>query len=267
MGLLRIANDIATSAEGSILVVDPDPVARHNTIAFLGEHDMPASGASNRQDLLRALSGREPELIILHVARKQDAALELVREIRGRSTVPLFIVGSDSHDDVDRIIGLESGADDYLTQPFSLRELLARVRSTLRRRALNRLSPPRQGDRRYFFAGWLFDERMHQLRNPSGLLVPLTKSELNLLGAFVNAPRRAVTREHLLQATRVHEDACDRSIDVQVLRLRRKLEQDKRVPQLIRTCRGVGYVFDTDVKLLLPGDGAPGRPSRRLESA
>jgi len=264
MGLLSIANSLAASYDGLILVVDEDPVARHNIVTFLGEHNMRASAISGRQGMLQALSAREPELIILRVKTGRDSGLDIVREIRGRSAVPLFVVGGESRDEIDRIVALELGADNYITQPFSLRELLAQVRSTLRRRALNRLSSARQSDRRYVFAGWLLDERTHQLRAPDGDIVPLTKSEYNLLSVFANAPRRVLSREHLLQATRVHEDAHDRSIDVQVLRLRRKLEPDEGSPKLIRTQRGIGYVFDIEVKILLPGDAALTLPNRAI---
>lgn len=261
MGLLSIANFVANDCDGLILVVGEDATARHNIVTFLSDHNLMAKAVSRRHDLLLALSRNEPELIILNLDMARDGGLDLVREIRSRSAVPLFILAGENRDDIDRIIGLELGADEYMSQPFSLRELLARVRSSFRRRTLDRISPARRNDRRYAFAGWLFDERAHQLRSPIGTLVPLTKSEFNLLGAFLSAPRRALTREHLLQATHVHEDAYDRSIDVQVLRLRRKMEQDKQRPKLIRTERGIGYVLDADVQLLLPGDAMTAPPA------
>jgi len=252
MGMVNITDSIADALGARILVVDGDAVSRNNVTAYLDDHAMRVTSVSGQKGLLHALSVREPDLIIIRLDTDEDSGLNLVREIRRRSTVPLFIVNRQNRDDIDRIVGLELGADEYLTEPYSLRELLARVRSALRRRGLDRLAPPRQSERCYAFGGWLFDQRARQLRNPSGNLVILTKGEFTLLGAFVTAPRRTLSREHLLQTTRVHEDVFDRSIDVQVLRLRRKLETDPQQPRLIRTVRGIGYVFDTDPELISP---------------
>ena len=155
---------------------------------------------------------------------------------------PVIIIADERRDDIDRVVGLELGADDCVATPFGIRELLARVRAVLRRNA-RRLAPPldpARGRRR--FGGWQLDRRSRRLTNPDGAPVPLTKVEYALLIVFVNAPQRPLTREHLLQATRVHEDVFDRSIDVQILRLRRKLEADPKAPLIIQTERGFGYL-------------------------
>ena len=151
-------------------------------------------------------------------------------------------------DEIDRVVGLELGADDYITKPFGLRELLARIRAVLRRREA-RQAPPRDSETgRCRFGGWQLDRRNRRLSDFNGVSVALTKGEYALLIAFLDAPQRPLSREHLLQATRMHEDIFDRSIDVQVLRLRRKLETDPNAPRVILTERGVGYVFALPVE-------------------
>jgi DNA-binding response OmpR family regulator len=174
----------------------------------------------------------------------QDDGLDLLRELRSHSDVPVIITTGHRTDEIDRIVGLELGADDYIVKPFSLRELLARVRAVLRRQEMGRAaraSDPERGG--YRFNGWVLHRRGRKLVDPKAAAVPLSKGEYALLLAFLEAPQRTLTREHLLQATRVHEDIFDRSIDVQVLRLRRKLEVDPSAPRVIQTERGVGYVF------------------------
>jgi two-component system, OmpR family, response regulator len=161
---------------------------------------------------------------------------------------------------VDRVVGLELGADDYLTKPFGLRELLARIRAVLRRRQAGLAASRRDSaqGRSQFGGGWLLDRRLRRLTDPNDVAVPLTKAEYALLVAFLDAPRRPLSREHLMQATRMHEDVFDRSIDVQVLRLRRKLEADPSMPRLVKTERGGGlsarYRRRNDLKL---GSAAP----------
>jgi DNA-binding response OmpR family regulator len=161
----------------------------------------------------------------------------------------VIIITGHRRDDIDRVVGLELGADDYLTKPFNLRELLARVRAILRRFDAGRSGPARDPERgRFRFSGWQLDRRIRQLTDPAGTPVALTKGEYAMLLAFLEAPQRPLSREHLLQATRVHEDVFDRSIDVQILRLRRKLERDPSAPRVIQTERGVGYVFAVAVE-------------------
>jgi two-component system, OmpR family, response regulator len=143
------------------------------------------------------------------------------------------------------------GADDYITKPFGLRELLARIRAVLRRREAGQAAVQRDRERgRCRFGGWQLDRRIRHLTDSSGIPVALTKGEYALLIAFLDAPQRPLFREHLLQATRIHEDVFDRSIDVQVLRLRRKLETNPNAPRVILTERGVGYVFALPVEAL-----------------
>lgn len=218
-------------------------------VNYLNEHNMRASAVSGRRGLMHNLSVREPDLIVLDLHLGDEDGLELLREVRGKSVVPVILMTGHLRDEIDRVVGLELGADDYMLKPFDHRELLARIRANLRRRAMDRSAPARRFEHDYTFAGWRFEQRSRRLLSPKGETITLTKSEFALLSAFVAAPRRPLSREHLLQATRLHEDVFDRSIDVQILRLRRKLEVDPRSPQLIRTERGVGYVLDADVSL------------------
>jgi two-component system OmpR family response regulator len=232
-----------TSA-GHIIVVDDDPALRQMVTRYLEDHHVPARSVSNRAELNRHFEGGHPSLIILDLRLGQDDGLDLLREIRSHSNVPVIITTGHRPDEIDRIVGLELGADDYIIKPFSLRELLARVRAVLRRQEMGRvarsLDPERGG---YRFGGWQLERRGRRLIDPNGAPVALTKGEYALLLAFLDAPQRPLSREHLLQATRIHEDIFDRSIDVQVLRLRRKLEIDSSAPRVIQTERGVGYVF------------------------
>jgi two-component system, OmpR family, response regulator len=233
-----------------VLVVDDDPAVRQLIVNYLGQHGVRAVSASGRQEVDSQFAVAEPSLVILDLRLGQDDGLDLLRAIRARSDVPVIIITGQRRDEVDRVIGLELGADDYVTKPFSLRELLARVRAILRRQA-GRAPSRRESSRDLVsFGGWRLDRRARRLTDPNGTEVRLTKGEYALLVAFVDAPGRPLTREHLLQATRVHEDVFDRSIDVQILRLRRKLEMDPSAPSIIRTERGIGYVFTLPVTRL-----------------
>ncbi|HVJ54697.1 MAG TPA: response regulator [Aliidongia sp.] len=235
-----------------ILIVDDDPAMQHMVVNYLEAHDMRVAAASGRLEMVKHFAESQPDLVILDLRLGQDDGLDLLREIRARSDVPVIITTGHRRDEIDRVVGLELGADDYVTKPFGLRELLARVRAVLRRREAGP-TPVTQKDPergRYRFGGWQLDRRARRLTDPNGDPVTLTKGEYTLLVAFLDAPLRPLTREHLLQATRVHEDVFDRSIDVQILRLRRKLETDPSAPRVIQTERGVGYMFAMPVELL-----------------
>jgi DNA-binding response OmpR family regulator len=234
---------------GYIVVVDDDPALRQMLTRYLEEHNVPVKTASSRTELNRLCEGTYPSLIILDLRLGQEDGLDLLREIRSHSDVPVIVTTGHRPDEIDRIIGLELGADDYILKPFSLRELLARIRAVLRRQEMGRAARARDPERGGFrFNGWRLDRRGRRLVDPNEAPVSLSKGEYTLLLAFLETPLRPLTREHLLQATRVHEDIFDRSIDVQVLRLRRKLEIDPSAPSVIRTERGIGYVFALPVE-------------------
>ena len=234
---------------GHVVVVDDDPSLRQMVTRYLEDHNVSTKSASNRTELNRHLEGTQPCLIILDLRLGQDDGLDLLREIRSRSDVPIIITTGHRPEEIDRIVGLELGADDYIVKPFSLRELLARVRAVLRRQEIGRAARARDPERGgYRFEGWQLERRGRRLVDRNGTPVPLSKGEYGLLLALLEAPQRPLTREHLLQATRIHDDIFDRSIDVQILRLRRKLEIDPGSPRLIQTERGVGYIFALPVE-------------------
>jgi two-component system, OmpR family, response regulator len=234
---------------GHVIVVDDDVSLREMLIRFLEDHHLPTKSASNRLELNRCVAEACPSLIILDVQLGRDDGIDVLKEIRRRSDVPIIIVTGTRPDEIDRIIALELGADDYLVKPFGLGELLARVKAVLRRQKPGSdvlTSGSERGG--YRFNGWVLERRSRKLLGPNASPVSLTKGEYNLLLAFLNAAGRPLTREHLMQVTRRHHDIFDRSIDVQVLRLRRKLKVDPSAPHVIRAERGIGYVFIASVE-------------------
>ena len=239
------------SPSARILIVDDDPAMRQLVENYFAAHNLQAISASGSREMMDHFAAGEPDLVLLDLRLGNEEGLDLLREIRARSDVPVIITTGHRRDEIDRVVGLELGADDYVTKPFGLRELLARARAVLRRREAGRSAPQRDPERgRYKFGGWRLDRRTRRLTDSTGAPVTLTKGEYTLLVAFLDAPQRPLTREYLLQATRVHEDVFDRSIDVQILRLRRKLETDPSAPRVIQTERGVGYVFALPVEPL-----------------
>ena len=227
-----------------ILIVEDEPAmvsGLRDNFEFEGYEVITArDGAEGLQSAL----DESPDLVVLDVMMPRMSGLEVCKQLRAkRASIPIIMLTARGQE-VDKVVGLELGADDYIAKPFGLRELLARIRAVLRRREVGRAALQRDSKRGCSrFGGWRLDRRARRLTNPDGAPVALTKGEYALLIAFLDAPQRPLSREHLLQATRVHEDVFDRSIVVQVLRLRRKLEIDPTAPKVIRTERGVGYVF------------------------
>ena len=255
----RYLPDEATIASGgdpgrrsaTCLVVEDDGTMRHLVTNYLEDHGIRAMSAWRLDEVKTLLTRDQPDLVVLDLRLGKENGLDLLREIRAHSDIPVIITTGHRRDEIDRVIGLELGADDYITKPFGLRELLARIRAVLRRREAGQAAAQRDAENgRCKFGSWQLDRRSRRLTNSSGAPITLTKGEYALLIAFLDAPQRPLTREQLLQATRIHEDVFDRSIDVQVLRLRRKLETDPAAPSIIQTERGVGYVFTLPVELL-----------------
>ena len=226
-----------------IVIVDDEAPAREMVGEYLKMHGFTVTLCDGGKTLRGAIEANVPDLVVLDLNMPEEDGLSIIRDLKSRINVPVIMLTATASP-IDRVVGLELGADDYIAKPFSLRELLARVRAVLRRHEMGRAArahdPERGG---YRFDGWRLERRSRSLFDPEGNPVSLTKGEYGLLLAFLEAPQRPLTREHLLQATRVHEDIFDRSIDVQVLRLRRKLETDPSAPRVIQTERGVGYIF------------------------
>jgi two-component system, OmpR family, response regulator len=191
------------------------------------------------------------DLVILDLKLPGEDGLQIARSVRERATVPIILLTGRT-EEADRVMGLELGADDYVTKPFSPRELLARVRAVLRRYQVQATLPERDHTRRAFrFAGWELNLRTRRLRSPVGAEVDLSNGEFSLLVALCRAPQRVLSRDQLLSMSRLHEaEVYDRTIDVQVRRLRLKVEADPTQPTLIVTERGAGYRLDCSVETL-----------------
>jgi two-component system, OmpR family, response regulator len=248
--LERMRND-RSSRSARVLLIDADASTRQMLANRLTEHNMNVATASRRDEVIRHFSIGEPNIVLLDIYLGQENGLDLLREIRSRSEIPIIITAGHLRDEIDRIVGLELGADDFVTKPFGIHELVARMRAVLRRHESARRRPRRDVERRcYRFGGWQLNCQTRRLTDPNGVPVALTKGEYALLIAFLESPRRPLTRQNLLQATRTHDDVFERSIDVQVLRLRRKLETEPSTPRMVKTKRDIGYTFTLQVELL-----------------
>jgi two-component system OmpR family response regulator len=239
------------AAAPHVLVVDDDATVRRMIAEFLVEYDMSVTALPSGREIADVLEREAIDLIILDLRLPGEDGLEIAQELRARSTIPIIILTGRT-DEADRVMSLELGADDYLTKPFSPRELLARIRALLRRSRMQR-SPADAIERIrcYRFAGWQMNLRLRRLTSPEGKSVALSIGEFNLLIAFLVAPQRILCREQLLDLSRVHNaEVFERSVDVQVGRLRKKIENDAGRPRLIVTERGVGYRFAAPVEVL-----------------
>ena len=235
-----------------ILVVDDDASIRDLINDYLVENGYRVSCAANGAEMQVVIQSDTVDLIVLDVKMPGDDGFSLARMVRQTSDVPIIMLTGQSHE-VDRVLGLELGADDYLTKPFSPRELLARIKAVLRRyegtteRDAEARFKRENELRSYRFQGWELSTGARKLTSPQGVRVELTNGEYALLVTFLKSPRQVLSRDQLLESSRLHDDIYDRSIDVQILRLRRKIESDPNEPKLIRTERGAGYFFDTEV--------------------
>ena len=237
------------SDNGHILVVDDQREIRDLVQEYLTGEGFRVSTAHDGAGMRRVLSQSPADLVILDLMLPGEDGLTLARWLRSQSGIGIIML-TGRGETVDRIIGLEMGADDYLPKPFNLRELLARVKSVLRRVHGLTGDGPQLTRSRARFAGWNFDMSSRELRSPAGQEVRLTTGEFDLLAAFVNHANQVLSRDRLLDLARSREAGpFDRTIDVQVGRLRRKLEDDRRNPSLIKTVRGSGYIFTPAVEL------------------
>ncbi len=234
-----------------ILALDDDADIRKVLRDYLSAQDYRVSVVARGKEMLSVLGSEPVDLLLLDLRLPGENGLELARRVREISQVPILIVRGQS-DEADRVMGLELAADAYVTKPFSPRELLARIRALLRRAQTSAaVASPDEQTRAYRFVGWELNLRLHRLTSADGHLIPLTNSEFSLLCAFLSAPRRVLTRDQLLERSRLHSlEVYDRSIDVTILRLRRKIEADPSNPALLTTERGAGYIFNAAVSVL-----------------
>jgi two-component system OmpR family response regulator len=234
--------------EAHILVVDDDPAIRELVRDYLLEHDLKVSTAESGAAMDKVLGAEVVDLVILDLKLPDEDGLAIARRLREKLDIPIIILTGSRKEEVDRVMGLELGADDYVTKPFSQRELLARIKAVLRRTEVKRAARRVETARAYRFAGWELNTGLRRLKSPDARMVELTNSEYALLVAFLRAPQRVLSRDQLLESSRLHDDIYDRSIDVQILRLRRKIEEKANEPTLIRTERGAGYFLDCSVE-------------------
>ncbi len=231
-----------------ILVVDDDAEIRTLLEAYLEKQGYRVTTAADGRTLRAALDTARPDLIVLDVMMPGEDGLTLCRDLRTRSNLPIIMLTALG-DETDRIVGLEMGADDYLAKPFSPRELLARIKSVLRRaRALpGNLEP--EAVRTFRFAGWSLDATTRNLTAPDGIVIPLSGTEFKLLRIFLAHPDRVLSRDQLVALMIAREAGpFDRAIDVQVSRLRQRLRDQAREPRLIKTVRNEGYVLAAAVE-------------------
>jgi len=233
-----------------ILAIDDDPTMRELVGGYLANNDLKVTAVATGAEMTQALADHVIDLVVLDLRLAGEDGMQLARRLRAESAMPIIIV-SGKHDEADRVMGLELGADDYVTKPFSPRELLARIRTVLRRYEVARGLLPQKGSQRrgYRFLGWELNVGTRRLTSPDGKRIELSLGEFNLLHAFCGAPQRVLSRDQLLDLSRLNgAEVYDRSVDVQILRLRRKIEPDPGCPQYIRTERGAGYVFSVAVQ-------------------
>jgi DNA-binding response OmpR family regulator len=233
------------SRAGCVLIVDDDRSAREMLAEYLATHGYRTLQAEDGTTMRAELEREPPDVVLLDLRLPGEDGLTLARYLRERYDVGIIMV-TGAGGVVDRIVGLEVGADDYVAKPFDPRELLARVKSVMRRMQARPAAGAPQGDvgRRMRFGSCQLDLAAHQLFDAGGLEIPITSMEFDLLKVFAENPGKALSRDRILTLTHDREwEPYDRSIDIRIARLRRKIEQDPERPQVIRTVRNVGYMF------------------------
>jgi DNA-binding response OmpR family regulator len=231
-----------------VLVIDDDQVIRTLMMRALRENGFRATAARDGREMWEVIDGSAVDLVLLDILLPGVNGLDLCRALRARSPLPIIMVSARG-EEMDRVIGLEIGADDYIGKPFGEKELLARVRAVLRRGAALEDFPGRAGSDVLRFNGWSLHLRRRELLDPSGVIVELSGAEHDLLVGLLEQPQRVLGRQRLLELARARiAGAADRSIDVLISRLRRKLTANGAEPDLIRTVRGIGYMLAADVE-------------------
>jgi len=238
------------SDTATILIVDDDPRLCRALARYFEQEGYGVRTAHNGDQMRQKVAEQQPTLVVLDLMLPDEDGFSLARELRATSDVPIVMLTGKS-DTVDKVVGLELGADDYITKPFDPRELLARVRSVLRRAAGGGSEGATAGGTVACFAGWTLNLDSYELTSPSGEPVGLTSHEFQLLAAFVRHPKRVLSREAIMDLVAGRNwSPDDRSVDVLVGKLRRKLQDDPQRPRLIDTVRGVGYKLSARVELM-----------------
>lgn len=229
-------------AQVHILVVDDDAALRELLERYLTEQNFRVSAVADGVAMDRLLAAEQPDLVILDLMLPGEDGLALARRLRTHSDLPIIMLSARG-EEVDRIVGLEVGADDYLSKPFNPRELLARIRAVLRRHTASHADAPGPEAGMYFFGPYRLDTTTHTLTRDSAV-VPVTSAEFTLLRIFLERPNRVLSRDTLINLIKGYDRSpFDRSIDVRVARLRRKIEPEPESPVYIRTVHGEGYLF------------------------
>ncbi len=224
-----------------VLVVDDDQALRQLVEDYLVQNDFRVSAAATGAEFLSALGKQVIDLVLLDLRLRGEDGMQLLRQLRAQSQIPVVILTGRT-EEADRVMGLELGADDYLTKPFSPRELLARIRTVLRRTHAGQEMHGAPVCRAYRIPGWELNLRTRRLTAEDGAQVPLSNGEFNLLAALLSSGNRVLTRDQLIEMSRRYDnEVYDRAVDVQILRLRRKLEPNPSEPRIILTERGAGY--------------------------
>ncbi len=240
-----------TAQKPHILIVDDDPQIGDLLSDYLEQHGYRVSLARDGREMSRVLKRTQVDLVVLDIMLPGEDGLSLCRQLRSTSEMPIIMLSAVG-EEADRVVGLEVGADDYLAKPFSPRELLARIKALVRR-TTGVLAEKRKARQlakmpNIYFEAWTLDQNKRRLIAPDGVTVPLSAGEYELLVAFLENPQRTLNRDQLLDLTRGREAVpFDRTIDVQVARLRKKIEKDPKNPQIILTMRGDGYQFNATV--------------------
>ena len=235
-----------------IAVVEDDPEISRMMVSYMLDHGFEVAAARSGRDLDRVMSDSKIDCVILDVGLPGEDGLSICRRLRGKSSVPIIMV-TGRGSDTDRIVGLELGADDYLPKPFNPRELLARVRAVMRR-SVPPEQPQDEAPKTLVFEGWRLDMARRQLFAPDGTPRSLTSGEFNVLSLFCQHPRKVLSRDELLELLHGRAAAVfDRSIDVQISRLRRKIETNMKDPSFIKTVRYGGYFFTPLVTAMADG--------------
>jgi DNA-binding response OmpR family regulator len=234
-----------------VIALDDDAAVRDMIAEYLGQNDVRVTTVATGHELTAAMARELVDLVILDLRLKGEDGMQIARKLREDSAIPILMLTGRT-EEADRVMGLELGADDYLTKPFSPRELLARIRALLRRaKAQATVADAVAKVRAYRFGGWELNVGLRKLKSPKGEPVDLTNGEFRILAAFLSSPQRILSRDQLLDLSRVHgAEVYDRAIDIQILRLRRKIEPDPARPQFIKTERGAGYVFSVAVDVV-----------------